>query len=74
MERYGQGFLGCIAAQHREILDLIAFRKNREKDPRLGTGIKFFSVLRKVTVTAFFASEIGARYLEHAANPYSKES
>jgi hypothetical protein len=72
MERYGQGYLGCIAAQQREILDLIAFRKNGEKDPRRRAGVEFFSVLRAVTLTAF-TSDIGAKYLGSAGNPCWKE-
>jgi hypothetical protein len=42
IERYGQTYISCIAAQQEEILDLIAFGKNGEKDPRLGTGIDVF--------------------------------
>jgi hypothetical protein len=63
IERYGQAYLACTAAQRKEILDLIAFRKNGEKDSRLRAGINFFSVLRKTTVNGFFTSEIGIKYL-----------
>ena len=50
MERYGQTYLQCAPRQQTEMLDLIAFGKNADKDPRLSTGIEFFSTLRKYTV------------------------
>ena len=56
-----------------EILDLIAFRKNAQKDPSLGAGIEFFSTLRKYTADGFFTSEIGIKYLGYMGNTYLKE-
>jgi hypothetical protein len=73
IERYGQTYLACIPAQQEEILDLIAFRKNAEKDSRLGPGVEFFSVLRKGTADGFFTSEIGIKYLGYIGNTYLKE-
>jgi hypothetical protein len=73
IERYGQTFLTCISAQQEEILDLIAFRKNADKDSRLGPGVEFFSVLRKGTADGFFTSEIGIKYLGYIGNTYLKE-
>ena len=42
MERYGQTYLQCTPGQQTEMLDLIAFRKNADKDSRLSPGIEFF--------------------------------
>ena len=55
------------------MLDLIAFRKNGEKDPRPSPGIEFFSTLRKYTADGFFTSEIGIKYLGYIGNTYLKE-
>ena len=63
VERYGESYLACASSQQKEILDLIAFRKNAKHDPRLNDGIEFFSVLRKNTVDAFFTSDVGLKYL-----------
>ena len=71
--RYGKTYLNCSPAQRKEILDLIAYRKNIEKDPRLGPGVDFFSVLRKGTADGFFTSEIGIKYLGYIGNTYLKE-
>jgi gluconate 2-dehydrogenase gamma chain len=73
VERYGQTYLHCAPGQRTEMLDLIAFRKNAEKDPRLSPGIEFFSTLRKYTADGFFTSEIGINYLGYIGNTYLKE-
>jgi gluconate 2-dehydrogenase gamma chain len=73
IERYGQRYLQCDPGQQTEMLDLIAFRKNADKDPKLSPGIEFFSTLRKYTADAFFTSEIGIKYLGYIGNTYLKE-
>jgi len=73
MERYGQTYLQCTPGQQTEMLDLIAFRKNADKDSRLSPGIEFFSTLRKYTADGFFTSEIGIKYLGYIGNTYLKE-
>jgi len=73
IERYGQSYLQCTPGQQTEMLDLIAFRKNAEKNPWLSPGIEFFSTLRKYTADGFFTSEIGIKYLGYIGNTYLKE-
>ena len=73
MERYGRTYLLCASGQRTEMLDLVAFRKNADQDPRLRPGIEFFSTLRKYTADGFFTSEIGIRYLGYIGNTYLKE-
>ena len=72
-ERYQRTYLECTTEQQREILDLIAFRKNAEKYPRLRPGIEFFSTLRKFTADGFFTSAIGIKYLGYVGNTYLSE-
>jgi gluconate 2-dehydrogenase gamma chain len=73
IDRYGSVYLDCTAQQQKEILDLIAYRKNFRKDPSLGQGIEFFAFLRKLTADGFFTSEIGIGYLGYIGNTYLKE-
>ena len=73
IDRYGNPYLDCTAEQQKEILDLIAYRKNAKKDPSLGQGIEFFSFLRKLTADGFFTSEIGINYLGYVGNTYMSE-
>jgi gluconate 2-dehydrogenase gamma chain len=72
-DRYEKVFLDCGPAQQKEILDQIAYRENEQKDPTLGPGIKFFSLLRDLTTDGFFTSKIGIKYLEYIGNTYVAE-
>jgi gluconate 2-dehydrogenase gamma chain len=73
IDRYDKVYLNCAPQQQKEILDLIAYRKNAKKDPSLGQGIEFFAFLRKLTADGFFTSEIGIEYLGYIGNTYVKE-
>jgi gluconate 2-dehydrogenase gamma chain len=72
-DRYGKVFLECTASQQKEMLDIIAYRDNASKNPALGPGVKFFSLLRDLTTDGFFTSEIGIKYLEYIGNTYLAE-
>ncbi len=67
-DRYGQTFLPCTPAQKKEILDLIAYRKNAKSDPSLTQGIAFFARLRQMTCDAFYTSKIGIEDLQYIGN------
>jgi gluconate 2-dehydrogenase gamma chain len=71
--RYGKGYLDCTAAQQKEILDLIAFRKNAEQDASLKDGVEFFAFLRNMTADGFFTSKIGIKYLGYKGNTFLTE-
>jgi gluconate 2-dehydrogenase gamma chain len=73
LDRYGKVYLDCTSAQQKEILDLIAYRKNAKQNPSLGQGIEFFGFLRKLTADGYFTSEIGIEYLGYIGNTYLKE-
>jgi hypothetical protein len=72
-DRYGKAYLECAPAHQKEILDLIAYRKNALTDPGLSQGIDFFSFLRSMTADGFFTSEIGIKYLGYIGNTYLTE-
>ena len=72
-DRYGKVYLECSPAQQTEMLDLIAYSKNVQKNPGLGGGVKFFSLLRDMTSDGFFTSEIGIKYLGYIGNDYLAE-
>ena len=73
LDRYGKAYLECAPDQQKEILDLIAYRKNAKKDPSLGQGIEFFGFLRRFTADGYFTSEIGINYLGYIGNAFLKE-
>jgi len=72
-DRYGKLFLDCSNDQQKEILDLIAYRKNAVSQPALGPGVEFFSFLRNMTADGFFTSEIGIKYLGYIGSTYLTE-
>jgi gluconate 2-dehydrogenase gamma chain len=70
IDRYDKTYLDCSAAQQKEILDLIAYSKNADKDPSVSQGVEFFALLREITADGFFTSEIGIKYLGYVGNKY----
>lgn len=72
-DRYEKAYLDCSPEQQKEILDLIAYRKNAVASPALNTGVEFFSFLRNMTADGFFTSEIGIKYLGYIGNTFLKE-
>jgi hypothetical protein len=67
-DRYQLTFLECTAAQKKEVLDLIAYRKNAKTDASLGQGVEFFARLRAMTCDGFYTSKIGIEDLEYIGN------
>jgi len=72
-DRYEKAYQDCSPDQQKEILDLIAYKKNAVADPALNTGIEFFSFLRNMTADGFFTSEIGIKYLGYIGSTFLKE-
>jgi len=68
--RYGKAYLECAQAQQKEILDLIAFRKNADTDESLKDAVEFFNLLRSMTADGFFTSKIGIKYLGYKGNTF----
>jgi gluconate 2-dehydrogenase gamma chain len=72
-DRYGKTFLDCGVDQQKQVLDLIAYRKNAKTDPSLSQGIEFFSFLRSLTADGYFTSEIGIKDLGYIGNSYLRD-
>ena len=72
-DRYNHLFMDCTPDQKKEILDLIAYRKNAKKDPSLSQGVAFFSFLRNLTCDGFYTSKIGIADLQYIGNTALRE-
>ena len=59
-------FVSATPAQQTELLDVIAFRRN--ETPELAPGIQFFAWVRRMTVDAFYTSEIGIKDIDYRGN------
>ncbi len=68
IDRYGRVFLECAPEQRKELLDLIAFRKNAKKESVLNQGVAFFAFLRKMTCDGYYTSKIGIEDLQYIGN------
>ena len=59
----------CTPEQRKEVLDLIAYRKNAKKDHSdCSQGVAFFAFLRKMTCDGFYTSKIGIEDLQYIGN------
>jgi hypothetical protein len=65
-DNYGKKFLELSDAQRMEIIDLIAWPDKAK--PEMEGGVKFFNMLRNLTSTGYFTSEIGFKYLGYKGN------
>src|SRR5437773_12368665 len=72
-DRYGKVFMEYAPEQKKEILDLIAFRKNAKKDASLSQGVAVFSFLRNLTCDGFYTSTIGIADLQYMGNTVVRE-
>ena len=67
MKKHGASdFVSATAEQQTTLLDLIAYRRNQS--PELDPGIQFFTMARRMTVDAFYTSEIGIADIDYRGN------
>lgn len=59
-------FVSAPPADQTALLDLIAYTRN--DSPELGMGIDFFWWVRRMTVDAFYTSEIGVKDIDYRGN------
>jgi hypothetical protein len=65
-QRGAKDFLSAEPNKQTELLDLIAYRRNQS--PELAPGIEFFNWARRMTVDAFYTSEIGIKDIDFRGN------
>ena len=65
-KRGAKDFLSAATDQQTALLDLIAYRRNQS--PELDPGIQFFTMARRMTVDAFYTSEIGIADIDYRGN------
>jgi hypothetical protein len=72
-DRFGKVFAECSPEQKKEVLDLIAFRKNAKQNPALSQGVAFFAFLRNLTCDGYYTSKIGIADLGYIGNTSLRE-
>lgn len=66
MKRFQKSFKEASAAQQMEIVDEIAFPAKAK--PGMKQGVSFFNLMRNLTATGFYTSEIGVKDLGYVGN------
>lgn len=66
--RGAKNFVSATPEQQTALLDLIAFRRNAADRPELAAGVEFFSWARRMTVDAFYTSEVGIKDIDYRGN------
>lgn len=66
LKRYNNGFKDCDEKQRMEIIDEIAWPEKAKPDMK--PGVAFFNLMRNLTATGFYTSEIGIKDIGYIGN------
>lgn len=66
VKRYGKQFILCSKAQQLELVEMIAYPKLVKPD--MSQGASFFSMMRNLTATGFYTSQMGIKDLGYVGN------
>lgn len=66
LKRYAKSFSDCSPAQQIEMVDEIAFPEKAKSEMK--QGVAFFNLMRDLTATGFFTSQIGIKDIGYAGN------
>lgn len=66
LNRYGNAFSECNQTQQMEMVDEIAFPARAK--PEMHQGVAFFNLMRNLTATGFYTSEIGVKDVGYIGN------
>jgi Gluconate 2-dehydrogenase subunit 3 len=64
--RYQNAFTGCSKQQQIEIVDAIAYPKKAK--PEMEQGVSFFNLMRNLTATGFYTTEMGGKDVGYMGN------
>jgi gluconate 2-dehydrogenase gamma chain len=70
LNRYEKAFKDCNQQQQIEMVDQIAYPKKAK--PEMKQGVVFFSLMRNLTASGFYTSEIGVKDIGYAGNTPNK--
>jgi gluconate 2-dehydrogenase subunit 3-like protein len=67
-KRFNKEFSSALPAQQIQIIDDIAYPDPENKKPEMAYGIKFFSLVRNLTLTGYYTTRIGFDDLGYKGN------
>ena len=69
-KRFNASFVDCNEKQRMEMVDEIAWPEKAK--PEMKRGVAFFNLMRNLTATGFYTSEIGVKDLDYKGNVPNK--
>jgi len=66
LTRFEKPFKDCTQSQQMEMVDAIAFPKKAK--PEMSQGVSFFSLMRNLTATGFYTTEMGMKDVGYIGN------
>lgn len=66
INRYSKNFADCSQQQQIELVDMIAYPEKAR--PEMAQGVAFFNLMRDLTATGFFSSQMGVKDLGFVGN------
>lgn len=66
MKRFGKKFVACAATERIQIVDDIAYPEQAK--PAVKQGVSFFNLMRDLTMTGFYTTEMGIKDLGYVGN------
>ena len=70
LRRYEKAFKDCNEQQRMEMVDLIAWPKKAK--PEMAQGVAFFNLMRNLTASGFYTSEMGVKDVGYVGNAPNK--
>ena len=66
LNRFGKPFKDCSPPQQIQVVDDIAYPKKAK--PEMAQGVAFFNLMRNLTATGFYTSQIGVKDMGYMGN------
>jgi gluconate 2-dehydrogenase gamma chain len=66
LKKYEKSFVDCSSSQQIEMVDQIAYPAKAK--PEMQQGVVFFNLMRNLTATGFYTSEIGVKDIGYAGS------
>ena len=66
--RFEKDFVSCLPEEQIQIIEDIAYPDPEEKKPEMAYGIKFFNLMRNLTLTGYYTTKMGFEDLGVTSN------
>ncbi len=72
LKRFNKSFVDASKEEQIQMVELIAYPDRVKDKPELKAGASFFSLMRNLTATGFYTSEIGVKDIGYVGNQPTK--